>query len=96
MPKNSSMATVRRYGLTMRNTSVSGSTAKRKEREPSTTQTAMCSKENLNKTKQMDLEHTNTKAAKLTREAGLMTYKKAKVRRFYRMEAYTRANSTLA
>ena len=84
-----------RYGKMVRSTSENGWTGKQKVKELFTTRTVICSKANLNKTKQTDLELTNIKVDKLTLEAGSMTFKKDKAPRRFKTEVYTRENSIM-
>ena len=93
---NSNMDMELRCGLITLNTLVNGRMAKQKARERSIILTVMFSKGNLNKTKQMVVEYTNIRVVKHIKEAGSTIYKKVKAQRFYKMEAYMKANSTMA
>ena len=92
---NSSMDTVLRYGLIMRNMWVNGRMGRQKAKEHSIIPTAIFSKENLSKTRQMVMEHTNIRVVKHMKEAGSTIYKKVKVPRYCKMEAYMKVNSTM-
>ena len=91
----SNMDSALRYGLIMRNMWASGRMAKQKAKERSIILTAMFSRENLNRTKQMVREHTDIRVVKLMKEDGSMIYKKVKVLRLCKMEAYIKVNSTM-
>ena len=75
---------------------VNGKTARLKAKALFIIQMVMFSKGNLRWTKQMVMEHTNTRVDRLIKEAGLTICKRDKARKYLLTEAYTRAHSTTA